>query len=132
MNAAHIDTVGQSLCIADVQTIFIVPAARALHFGGSSLENLSFAAFTDDAHILDPSNGDFEIGPKSVIVSSWRGWMASVDSYEARTIRTYVSRSAAVVLTDVSVVWPSGEPPMTPPLVHEARIFRFAGEPAKS
>lgn len=29
------------------KTIFIVPAARALHFGGSSLENLSFAAFTD-------------------------------------------------------------------------------------
>lgn len=29
------------------KAVFIVPAARALHFGGSSLENLSFGAFTD-------------------------------------------------------------------------------------
>jgi N-acetylglucosaminyl-diphospho-decaprenol L-rhamnosyltransferase len=29
------------------KAVFVVPAARARHFGGSSLENLSFAEFTD-------------------------------------------------------------------------------------
>lgn len=92
----------------------------------------AFAAFTDDARILDPSNADFYIGPKSEIVRLWRGWMTASLSYDARTIGTYVSSSAAAVLTDVAVEWPPSEPPTTPPLVHELRIFRFAGQPAAS
>jgi len=90
----------------------------------------AFAAFTDDAGILDPSNADFWIGPKAVIVSSWDGWIHAVDSYDARTIRSYVTYSAAAIETDVRVEWPAGEPALSEPLTHELRIFRFAGTPA--
>lgn len=92
----------------------------------------AFADFTDDARILDPSNADFSIGPKSDIVTSWQSWIQGVVSYGARTIRTYVSSSAAAVVTDVTVEWPPGEAPVTEPVVHELRIFRFAGQPAAS
>lgn len=88
----------------------------------------AFAPFTDDARILDPTNADFLIGPKSDIVTSWRGFTADLLSYDARTLGTFVSSSAAALLTDVTVEWPPGTDMV--PLMHELRIFRFAGQPA--
>ena len=89
----------------------------------------AFAAFSEDAAVIDPSNADFSIAPKSEIIASWRGFAADMPDYSARTTGAYLSTAAGAYLTEVKGLWPADvASPSGQPLLHELRLFRFAGE----
>ena len=63
----------------------------------------AFADFTDDAAILDPSNGDYRIARKSEVVARWDSFVQEYPDYSARTAGGYLDLSAAAFLTEVGV-----------------------------
>jgi hypothetical protein len=84
----------------------------------------AFADFTDDAAIVDPSNGDYRIAPKSEVVTRWDSFVRDYPDYSARTTGGFLDLAAGAYLTDVGVfaelaaALPDG-------LLHELRVFRF-------
>lgn len=89
----------------------------------------AFAPFTEDAAVIDSSNADFSIAPKSEMIAAWRGFATDVPDYNARTTGAYLSTAAGAYLTEVKGLWPADvTSPSGQPLLHELRLFRFAGE----
>jgi hypothetical protein len=84
----------------------------------------AFADFTDDAAVLDPSNGDYRIAPKPAVVARWDGFVKGYPDYSARTNGGFLALAAGAYPTDVGVF---AELAARLPDGHwnELRVFRF-------
>lgn len=86
----------------------------------------AFAAFTDNAAILDPLNGDYRIAPKTDVVRRWGEFVNASRDYSARTRAQYLALDAAADQTEVGGAPSEMAAVLTDGLLHELRVFRFA------
>lgn len=86
----------------------------------------AFAAFTDDAALLDPGNGDYRIAPKDQLIRRWAEFVDASPGYSARTTARYLALDAAADQTEVGGAPPEMATALTGGVLHELRVFRFA------
>lgn len=86
----------------------------------------AYAEFTEDAAVVDPTNSDYRIAPKSEVVSRWADFISEFPEYSARTADGYLGLAAGAYPTEVGGVPAEMGAVLDDGVLHELRVFRFA------